>query len=103
MALFGEVFDAEAALGLGLVDMVVPTGTGPAAAEALAERVLARGGTATALTKMLVNAAEGEETGRVLEALAGTLAAGSEDLREGLAAFRDRRPPDFSRKREGET
>jgi enoyl-CoA hydratase/carnithine racemase len=103
MALFGEVFDAETARSLGLVDRVVPTGEGAAAAEALATRVLARGGTANALTKMLVNAAEGEERERVLEALAGTLAAGSDDLREGLLAFRERRPPDFSGETEGET
>ncbi|GAB4515861.1 MAG: hypothetical protein Kow0047_27800 [Anaerolineae bacterium] len=44
---------------------------------------------------MLVNAAEGEERERVLEALAGALAAGTDDLREGVAAFTGRRQPDF--------
>ena len=91
----GEVFSAEEALALGIVDTVVPTGDGPKAAAAAAERVLARGPRATELTKMMVNAAEGEETERVIEALAGTLAAGSDELAEGLAAFREKRKPRF--------
>lgn len=95
MALFGEVFSAEEALALGLVDRVVPTGEAPAAADEVAARLLARGPRATELTKMLINAAEGEERERVLEALAGTVAATSEELAEGLAAFRQKRRPDF--------
>jgi enoyl-CoA hydratase/carnithine racemase len=42
---------------------------------------------------MMVAAAEGEERERVVEALAGALAAGSAELREGLAAFREKRAP----------
>lgn len=97
MALFGEVFSAEAALSLGIVDEVVETGAAIAAAEAAAARVMARSPRATELTKLLINAAEGEERERVLEALAGTLAAGSPDLAEGLSAFREKRPPEFGK------
>lgn len=97
MALFGEVFYAEEALALGLVDQVVDTGGAMAAAEAVAARVMARAPRATELTKMLINAAEGEERERVFEALAGSLAAGSPDLSEGLAAFREKRPPDYGK------
>ncbi len=95
MALFGEVFSAEEALALGLVDRVVATGEAPAAADEAAARLLARGPRATELTKMLINAAEGEERERVIEALAGTVAAASDELAEGLAAFREKRRPDF--------
>ena len=98
MAVFGEVFDAETARGLGLADMVVASGEGLEAAEALAVRVLARSGRATELTKMLVNAAECEERERVLESLAGALAAGSAELAEGLAARTAKRAPDFTPK-----
>ena len=97
MALFGEVYSAEEAERLGIVDQVVPIGEGMAAALAAAERVLQRAPRATELTKMLINAAEGEETERVVEALAGAVAAASPELAEGLAAFREKRPPRFER------
>lgn len=95
MALLGEVFTADEALRLGLVDRVVPRGGGAAAARAVAERLRQRSARATELTKMMVNAAEGEERDRVIEALAGTIAAASTDLAEGLAAFREKRKPVF--------
>ncbi|MFZ0097780.1 MAG: enoyl-CoA hydratase/isomerase family protein [Gemmobacter sp.] len=95
MSLFGEVFGAEDALRLGLVDQIAPSGEGMVAAELVAARVLARSPRATELSKMMINAAEGEEQGRVVEALAGALAAASPDLAEGLAAFREKRKPQF--------
>lgn len=95
MALMGEVFTAAEGLQLGLVDAVAPREQGMPAAIALAERVARRGPLATQATKMLINAAEGEETERPLEALAGAVAAASAELQEGLAAFRGKRPPSF--------
>lgn len=95
MALFGEVFDAETACSAGIVDRVVPRGQGLDAGRALAADLLKRGPVATELTKMLINAAEGEERERVLDALAGRIAAGTGEVAEGLAAFRDRRAPRF--------
>ena len=59
MALFGEVLDAAEAQAAGIVDLVVESGAGLAAARDLATKVMARGAIATELTKMLVNAAEG--------------------------------------------
>jgi enoyl-CoA hydratase/carnithine racemase len=95
MAMFGEVFGAEQALGLGLVDQVAPSGQGMAAARMLADRLVTRSPRATEITKMLINAAEGEERERVLESLAGAIAAASDDLAEGLSAFRQKRKPRF--------
>lgn len=95
MALMGEVFSADEALQLGVVDRVVAEGEGMAAALEVAERIKSRSPTACELTKMLINAAEGEERERVLESLAGRIAAASGELQEGLAAFRDKRPPRF--------
>lgn len=95
MALLGEVFDAEEALKLGLVDAIAAKGEGLSAAGLLAQRVLDRSPAATELTKMMINAAEGEETERVIDALAGAVAAGHGDLVEGLAAFREKRKPRF--------
>lgn len=95
MALFGEVFTAEQALALGLVDQIAPTGAGLQAAETIAQRLLTKSARATELTKMLINAATGEDVERVLESLAGGIAAASDELAEGLAAFRAKRKPDF--------
>ena len=96
MSLFGEIFTSEEARKLGIVDHVVETGQGQSMAEAMASKVLERGPQATKVTKMLVNAADGEDPERVLEALAGRIAAGGDELQEGLSAFRERRKPDYS-------
>lgn len=95
MALMGEVFSADQAMQLGVVDQVCPSGEGLHAAAVIADRLKSRSPRASELTKMLINAAEGEERERVLESLAGAIAAGSADLAEGLAAFREKRPPKF--------
>jgi enoyl-CoA hydratase len=95
MALLGETFTAEEGLRLGLADQVVATGDGLAAATEMAAKIIRRGPLATQATKMLINAAEGEESERAIEVLAGSVAAASDDLRKGLAAFRERRPPAF--------
>lgn len=95
MALFGEEFSAQDALSAGLVDQIVATGQGGEAATELAQRMRHRGSVATELTKMLINAAEGEERPRVLEALAGRVAAAHPELQTGMAAFNDRKKADF--------
>ena len=95
MALLGEVFTAEDGHRLGLVDAIAPKGQGLGVAIAMAESLSRRGPLATQTTKMLINAAEGEETRRPLEALAGGLASAGAELRTGLAAFRDKRSPEF--------
>jgi enoyl-CoA hydratase/carnithine racemase len=96
MAIMGEVLTAEEALAAGIVDALADTGAGLEAARLVAGRILSRGRVATELTKMLVNAAEGEERERVLEALAGRIAAASDELAEGVTAFKEKRPPNFS-------
>ena len=69
MVLFGEMFTAEDALALGIVDRVVATGEARKAAHDLARVVAARGPRATELAKMMINAAEGEDRERVIDAL----------------------------------
>ena len=96
MALAGERLDARAAERAGMVHRVVPAGTALAAALAMAERIAARAPVAVQLTKQLINAAEGEDTAATLEALASGVAAGTQDIREGVASFREKRPPAFS-------
>lgn len=96
MALFGLVLDPASALEAGIVDEVVPKGTGLDAGFALAGRLMRRGPLATELTKMLINAAEGEEVERVLDSFAGRIAAASDELQHGLSAFHAKQAPDFS-------
>ena len=98
MVVAGDIFTAEEAQAFGIVDRVVDTGTAMDAAKEIAARILSRGPLATELSKMMVNAAEGEERERVTEVLAGIAAAGSAELATGLAAFRERRTPDYSKK-----
>ncbi len=95
MALLGEVFTVEEGRALGLVDKVVVKGLALNAAQEMARTLMARGTIATQATKMLINAAEGEELERPLEALAGAVAAASADLKEGISAFREKRRPKF--------
>lgn len=95
MALLGEVFTAEQGVALGMIDLVVEQGQSLAAAQAMTVRIAARGPAATLAVKMLINAAEGEETERVLESLAGAAAASGAELAEGVAAFREKRKPAF--------
>jgi enoyl-CoA hydratase len=96
MAIGGEIFTAAEALQHGLVDQVVARGTGTTAAEAMSARIAARGPRATEMVKLMINAAEGEDAERALEAMAGAYAAATPDLAEGVAAFKGKRPPKFT-------
>ena len=96
MALAGAMFSAEEGLTLGLVDEVAAKGEGVARAEALAADIARRGPLAVQMVKAMINAAEGEDRDAPIEGLAGALTAFTEDLAEGVAAFRAKRPPAFS-------
>ena len=96
MALAGAMFSAEEALALGLVDEVAAKGEGVARAEALAADIAERGPLAVQIVKAMINAAEGEDRDAPIEGLAGALTAFTEDLAEGVAAFRAKRAPSFA-------
>ena len=96
MALGGRLFSAEEALELGLVDEVAAPGEGLARAETIAADIARRGPVAVQIVKAMINAAEGEDRDAPIEGLAGALTALTEDLAEGVAAFRAKRPATFS-------
>ena len=59
---------------------------------ALAHDMAAKAPVSLQLTKQLINAAAGEDRAAILEAMAGALAATTDDAGEGIASFRDKRP-----------
>ena len=95
MALGGEIFSAEEARSLGLLDQVVPTGKAVEAARDYAARVAARGPAALEIVKLMIASASGEDNGTAVEALGSILAAKTGDLREGVASFTEKRPAQF--------
>ena len=95
MALFGEVLNAEQALASGLVEILVPKGEGLSKAREIVATVRARAPLATEIVKMQINVAEEEEGPRVLDAVAAMCVAYTDDLAEGVAAFKEKRRPDF--------
>ncbi|MDQ0474805.1 enoyl-CoA hydratase/isomerase family protein [Labrys wisconsinensis] len=96
LALTGEIVTAERALAMGLVDEVVETGGALERAQALAAMAATRGPVANIVAKQLINAAEAEDAAAALEILAGSLVSYTEDLREGVAAFREKRTAIFT-------
>ncbi|WP_259314510.1 enoyl-CoA hydratase/isomerase family protein [Capillimicrobium parvum] len=98
LLLTGEPVGAAEALRMGLVDQIVPAGELMPAAVRLAERIAANGPLAVRAIRDLVRA----QDERLLAAaiadaerrLEDVLA--SDDLREGLAAFSERRAPAFT-------
>lgn len=100
MALGGEVFSAGEGVTLGIVDRVCPDGKALEEAAAYAERVVARGPEASSAVKLMLAVAEGEESAASVEALAALHVAETAGLREGVAAFKEKRAPNFKGDRE---
>ncbi|WP_315733954.1 MULTISPECIES: crotonase/enoyl-CoA hydratase family protein [unclassified Bradyrhizobium] len=97
LLLTGDSFPAQHALEIGLVNAVVPHDELLPAARALAQRIIRHGadtiaGIITAATRGL-NMAVGE--GLQVESEQFASLVGSRDLTDGLAAWRERRPPRF--------
>lgn len=95
MVLGGEMFSAEEAQSLGIIDVVVDTGTVLDAAKSYAERVAQRGPAALEVAKLMIAVANGEDDGSAVEALGSILVAKTADLKEGVAAFGEKRPAVF--------
>jgi enoyl-CoA hydratase len=95
MVLGGEMFSAAEASQHGLVDAVVETGSSLAEAKAYAARVASRGPAALEISKLMIAVANGEDNGSGVEALGSILAAKTGDIKEGVAAFTEKRPATF--------
>lgn len=97
LVFFGDNLSAADALAMGLVNRVVADDELPALAREWAER-LAQGPTfAIGISKRLLNRGTevGLEASLEEEAYAQTLVSQSDDAKEGLASFREKRKPAF--------
>ncbi len=95
LALTGEILTAEKALSLGIIDELVEKGGAMAAAKTIAQRVVTRGPVANIVVKQLINAAEDEDRAATMETLATSLVSYTNDVKEGVAAFNDKRIPRY--------
>src|SRR5881296_1506371 len=97
LILTGDMIDAQEAYRIGLVNQVVPAGDLLAAAEKTLRGILAMGPLAVRLALEAVD--QGLEMtldeGLLLEANHFGLLAATEDMKEGLTAFLEKRPPRF--------
>ncbi len=98
MAFTGKFIGAADALALGLVNAVVPAEELDAAAGEIAAAIAAGPPLALSMTKRELNNAAHASLAQALEAeaLAQSLNAQTEDMREALLAFAERRTPKFS-------
>ncbi len=96
LLLLADSFDAEEAERIGLVNETVPHEDLESTVWQLAER-LANGPTiALGMTKMAINRALGDYVTEIeREAYEQTVCNFTEDMREALAAYQEKRPPVF--------
>jgi 2-(1,2-epoxy-1,2-dihydrophenyl)acetyl-CoA isomerase len=98
MALVGDPLDAGEALRIGLVSRVVPPDALLAEARAIADRIVASAPRAVAMTKHALDRSWSIDLDQALdeEARLQGEAGATADHAEGLAAFREKRPPRFT-------
>lgn len=94
MALFGRRISAERALAAGFVAEVAEDPR--MAAFEIAEQVSGKSGNAIEVAKYMIHAAAGEDRNAMIEALGAGMISPTEDRKEGVAAFREKRKPNFS-------
>jgi 2-(1,2-epoxy-1,2-dihydrophenyl)acetyl-CoA isomerase len=100
LAMTGDIIDAETALSLGLVTRVVPAGDLMKEARAWAEPFATGPTRAYALTKRSMRYGATHDLRQTLEVEAELQdqAAMTQDVREGITAFREKRAPNFQGK-----
>lgn len=98
--MFGEALDGAACLDQGLADEVVEDGAALTAARAWADRVVALPPLSVRMTKEAINAIAGATawSSIYMDRDQYLLTSRSDDYREGILAFREKRKPRFTGK-----
>lgn len=95
LILTGQQIDAETAERWGLITDIVADDALAMRAHELASEIAANAPVAVQLAKQVINALEGDSPAIALEAIAGALAATTDDGAEGVNAFKEKRAPRF--------
>jgi len=98
LVLAGIFIDAPRAYAVGLTTRVVPTGKLMDEARTLAESLKAKAPQALGAAKQLINTCQNIDatSARVLERMAQSTLILTEDHKEGIRAFREKRPPKYT-------
>jgi len=96
----GDVIDAREAEKIGLVNKVVPPEELMKAAREMAEKIMKKGPLAIRMAKLVIDKGLDVDlsSALLLERVSQTVLFGSEDRQEGIAAFFEKRPPEFKGK-----
>jgi len=96
----GKMIDAKTAERIGLVNMVVPPERLKSAVEELAKEIMSKSPIAIKLVKELINNSieTDQSTGLIHEAEAFGILSSTEDYREGISAFLEKRKPEYKGK-----
>jgi enoyl-CoA hydratase/carnithine racemase len=95
MILTRRVLSASEALDWGIATRVSGIEDPESEVRALVESLLYGAPLAVQMAKQLVTSARSGNSNDVLEAFAAAATSSSDDLAEGMAAFREKRPPSF--------
>lgn len=97
LVLAGEFIDAPRALQIGLVTRVVAKSALVDEARGLADRLVKKAPQALGAAKAVINACQSIDaaSGRILERMAQSALILSQDHKEGVKAFREKRPPNY--------
>lgn len=98
MILSGISIDAPTALEWGLVNRIVPSGDLTKHLSEFLEEFSQVSPIAQQISKQLMSTFENNNNAEVLEAFAGALSNVTEDFREGVEAFKEKRPTKFKGK-----
>ena len=98
MILSGQPVDAQKALAWGLVNEVVPAAQLQSRAFELATHIAGNAPIAVQAAKQLIDAGLGNAQSVAIESLASGFAAGTDDMKEGAAAFTQKRRPKYTGK-----